>query len=130
MAELSEAEMLRLMERFRIAFGRADRDELLAVTSDDFVWCQHFANSADERPTGHTIEGVDGFMKEIAWRKENWSEVRYENLEERATKDLLVQTFTVSGIEAGERFHANAVDLYPVRSGLITKKDTYWKYIK
>jgi len=54
----------------------------------------------------------------------------YSGLEERATADLLVQTFTIQGAEDGVAFHANAVDLYPVVNGRIARKDTYWKYLK
>ena len=36
-------DMLDLMERFRKAYGRGDREGLLASTSADFEWHQHFA---------------------------------------------------------------------------------------
>ncbi len=120
--------MLNLMEQFRVAYGRADRETLLRVTSDDFEWHQH-AGAADDRPLGRVLEGIDALIEEIQWRREHWQDVKYENLEERSAGDLLVQTFTVSGQEDGEPFHAKAVDLYPVRDGLITRKDTYWKYV-
>ena len=57
------------------------------------------------------------------------SQVRYLNLEERFTDGLVVQTFTISGVdERGAAFNVAAVDLYPIENGLITKKDTYWKH--
>ena len=76
------------------------------------------------------LVGVDAVLAEIAWRAEHWSNVRYEGLEERSAGDVLVQTFTISGEEDGVPFHARAVDLYPVVDGRITRKDTYWKYLK
>ncbi len=118
------------MEGFRKAYGRANREQLLAVTSDDFEWHQHFATSDDHLPTGRILNGVDELLDEIAWRNEHWTDVKYEKLEERAAGDLLVQTFTVSGKQDGVPFHADAVDLYPVRDGRITCKDTYWKFKK
>ena len=66
----------------------------------------------------------------MSWRQEHWQNVRYENLEERSAGDLLVQTFVISGVEDGVAFHASAVDLYPVVAGRISRKDTYWKYLK
>ena len=112
-----------------MAYARADRDGLLAVTSADFCWHQHCSNHSEDRPTGRVLSGVDAMIEEIRRRQVHWQNVRYENLVERATEDgLLVQTFTISGEEDGVPFHANAVDLYPVEHGRIVRKDTYWKY--
>jgi ketosteroid isomerase-like protein len=119
------------MKKFREAYGRADKEGLLASTSDDFEWCQHVALSADELPAGRTLQGIDALLDELAWRKQHWQEVRYSDLAERAAgDDLLVQTFTISGLEDGVPFTARAVDLYPVKDGQITRKDTYWKYLR
>ena len=121
--------MLALMKRFRVAYARADRQALEAVTTPDFRWCQHFANGADDQPAGRELGGVPALLDEIAWREVHWSDVVYDNLVERAADDLLVQTFTISGNSDGVPFHANVVDLYPVRDGRIAVKDTYWKYV-
>ncbi|MBT5604251.1 MAG: SnoaL-like domain-containing protein [Gammaproteobacteria bacterium] len=124
-------DLLVLMQRFRVAYGSADKEGLLALTSDDFQWCQHVAQSTDELPAGRTLQGVDALLDELAWRKQHWQEVRYSDLAERAAgDDLLVQTFTISGLQDGKPFNARAVDPYPVKDGLITRKDTYWKYLK
>ena len=124
-----QQDLLALMERFRKAYGRGDRDALNAATSEDFEWHQHHSRDPADLPTGRVLVGVDALLAELAWRGEHWSEVTYSDLEERAaSEDLLVQTFTIRGREDGEPFHARAVDLYPVRDGRITRKDTYWKY--
>lgn len=124
-------DLLALMKRFREAYARADKQGLMASTSHDFEWCQHTAQSSDELPAGRTLHGIDALLEELAWRKQHWREVRYSGLAERAAgDDLLVQTFTISGLAKGQPFNARAVDLYPVKDGLITRKDTYWKYLK
>jgi ketosteroid isomerase-like protein len=39
--------------------------------------------------------------------------------------------FTTKGIdEQGRDYHLNVVDVYPVRDGLICRKDTYWKDLR
>jgi len=122
---MTEQQMLELMANFRRAYAKADRDALLAVTSEDFTWHQH----AGDAPHGKVLSGVDELLDEVARRSDDWQDVRYENLFERAAgTELLVQTFTISGVDRGTRFCADAVDLYPVRNGRITRKDTYWKY--
>ncbi len=123
--------LLALMKKFREAYASGNKEVLLASTSDNFEWHQHVGSSADELPKGRILKGVDALLDEVAWRKQHWREVSYSNLVERvAGDDLIVQTFTISGLEEGVQFTANAVDLYPVENGVITRKDTYWKYLK
>ena len=123
-------DLLALMKKFRKAYAMADKDGLLASTSDDFEWHQHVGSTVDDLSTGRILRGIDALLDELAWRKQHWSEVTYSGLVERVAGDgLLVQTFTISGLEDGAAFSAKAVDLYPVEEGLITRKDTYWKYL-
>jgi hypothetical protein len=51
-------------------------------------------------------------------------------LTERAAGDVLLQMFTTRGVDENDiSYHVNVVDVYPVREGLICRKDTYWKNI-
>lgn len=120
------SDLLKLMKRFRIAYAKADREELLNVVTEDFCWRQHKGELSD-RPGGRLLQGVDELLGEIERRGQHWSDVVYEGMEERAAQDLLVQTFTIRGYEDGVPFHARVVDLYPVVDGRIAMKDTYWK---
>ncbi len=126
----SDADLLELMRRFRVAYAQGDREGLLGATTEDFEWHQHEARQESDLPTGRILVGVDALLEELRWRSEHWSGVEYAGLEERAAGDLLVQTFTIRGLEDGRPFHARAVDLYPVRNGAIARKDTYWKYLR
>jgi len=130
---VAQSDMLELMVAFRTAYAAGDRDGLLAVTAADFEWHQHYARSAEDLPTGRVLQGIDALLAELSWRQAHWHNVRYADLQERSAGDLLVQTFSISGVEgssadAGTPFQARAVDLYPVIDGRITRKDTYWKY--
>jgi ketosteroid isomerase-like protein len=128
---MREQEALALMKEFRQAFGTADKNRLKAVTSDDFEWHQHAAHNPEDRRTGRVLVGIDALLDEIVWRRKNWQNVHYDGLNERSAGDLLVQTFTISGTdENGKGFQADAVDLYPIRDGQISRKDTFWKYLK
>ena len=128
---MTTEDALALMKRFRKAYAKADKAELMAVTSADFEWHQHFANDSEQTPNGRTLHGVEALLEEIAWRQQHWTGVTYSDLQERlAGDDLLVQTFIIKGQEDGQSFYAKAVDLYPIEQGRITRKDTYWKFIK
>jgi len=126
---MSDEEMLELIARFRAAFRAINRDELSKVLDPDFEWHMHYATSQDERPTGRIVHGVDGMVEILEWRKAHWKQLKTSNLVERPAGDVILQMFTTQGIdEAGRQFHWNVVDVYPVRDGRITKKDTYWKH--
>lgn len=116
------------MRRLRRGFAKADRSELEAAVTDDFEWHMHWQESPDDEPTGKVLRSLDEVMVEIERRRDQWSDLSYDRVEERYTDDMIVQTFVVSGIDAdGRRFSSEAVDLYPLRDGRITRKQTYWK---
>ncbi len=117
-----------LMKAFKRAFANADADGLAKVLTDDFVWHMHWFPGDAPAPTGHVVQGADAMVAEINWRRENWSEVRFEGVSESYVDDLVVQTFTISGLDHdGQRFEVDAVDLYRVVDGRLALKDTYWK---
>ena len=86
------------MRAFKRGFAKVDRESLAAAVTDDFEWHQHYARGDEDLPTGRILVGVDALVAETQWRAEHWSSVRYENLEEREAGDLLVQTFTIQGV--------------------------------
>jgi len=117
-----------VMRSFKRGFAKVDRTSLERAVTDDFEWHLHWQESPEDEPTGKVLRGVDAVMAEIERRRDRWSEVRYEDVVERYTEDMVVQTFNVSGIDSnGRRFNCGAVDLYPLRDGLIARKQTYWK---
>lgn len=60
---MTDKEMMDLVARFRDAFRAADPEMLSQVLTDDFEWHQHFADSADDRPTGRIAYGVEGMVE-------------------------------------------------------------------
>lgn len=128
---MKDEEMLSLIARFRRAYARADKAGLSSVISDDFEWHMHYGDPKSDSPTGRVLVGIDAMMEQIQWRRANWRDVTYENMVERVAGDSILQMFTTSGIdENGDQYHVNVVDVYPVRDGLITRKDTYWKGVR
>jgi len=121
------------MKDFKRGFAKVDRASLERAVTDDFEWHLHWFgdDAAADQPTGRVLSTMDDVMAEIERRRDHWSELRYEDVQERYTDDLVVQTFVVSGVDAnGNRFNNAAVDLYPIRDGRIARKQTYWKQPK
>ena len=123
---MTEEEILALSKRFRVAFAKADKDMFAEILTSDFEWHQHYGDKNDA-PTGRVLQGIDALMEELHWRRQNWSDVKFENMEERAAGDMILQTFVISGTDPDGPFHAKAVDIYPIVDGRIARKDTYWK---
>jgi ketosteroid isomerase-like protein len=117
-----------VMADFKRAFATVDRALLSQAVTADFEWHMHWFEHESEQPTGRILQGIDQVMEEIERRRDRWTDLRYRDVEERYGDGLIVQTFVVSGVDAGGRpFNNAAVDLYPVRDGLIAAKQTYWK---
>ena len=124
MADYSE-----LMGRFRVAYAAADPAALAEVLAPGFEWHLNWFAPDQPIPTGKVLLGVDEMVAEVRRRKQTWTNVRYRDLHERFADGLVVQTFTISGIDEHDTpFEVAAVDLYPVVDGRIAKKDTYWKH--
>lgn len=122
------ADLEAVMKEFMRGFGRADRDALANTVTDDFEWHMHWTEAEGDQPTGKVLRGIDEVMAEIERRQASWTDLSYDNMELRYLDDMVVQTFTVSGVdEHGTRFNSDAVDLYPVRDGKLSRKQTYWK---
>ena len=134
----TETDIEQAMRHFKRGFAKVDRDELAKAVTDDFEWHLHWfepdspsgpdRGHGSDQPTGRVLRGLDEVMAEIERRRDQWTELRYTDVEERYTDDLVVQTFVVSGVDGtGRRFDNAAVDLYPIRDGRIARKQTYWK---
>ncbi len=118
-----------MMTRFRWAFASADPELLDAILAPGFEWHAHTFSAAEPVPTGRVIHGLSEMVDELEWRKRNWLGVKFEGLNEYFAPGMVTQSFTISGLDRGTRFHVAAVDLYTVTTDeRIVKKDTYWKY--
>ena len=122
-------EMLKIMTPFRLAFGKANLAGLQRILTEDFVWHLQTGYSPEDAPTGRVIHGARGMVDELMWRRANWKNVKYTRLVESPAGDRILQQFRCSGVnEYGNAFHMDAVDVYSIVDGKISKKDTYWKY--
>jgi ketosteroid isomerase-like protein len=125
---MSEQQLLDLIEKYRKAFVAADEIGLGATVTNDVEWHMHYPGPQGISATGKVIIGVRAMVEEILRRQSLWRDVRFENLVERAAGDRILQMFDQSGIdEQGRLYNVSVVDVYLVRDGRISMKDTYWK---
>lgn len=117
-----------LMTQFRAAYRAADPEALAKVLAPGFEWHTHTFPADQPTPSGRVLHGIDEMVAELHWRKANWENVRYSNLQERFAPQLVTQTFRISGLDRGTPFEVEAVDLYDVDAeDRILVKNTYWK---
>ena len=114
-----------LVAQFLEGFATADSAALTAVVSDDFTWHLH-TRRGDYR--GRTVSGVGAMIGILQERRLAWRDVRYADVRLIASDDRVFQTYRVTGndLESGP-FDATGIDLYEIRNGKITLKDSYWK---
>jgi hypothetical protein len=74
------------------------------------------------------VSGVGAMIGILQERRLAWRDVRYADVRLIASDDRVFQTYRVTGndLESGP-FDATGIDLYEIRNGKITLKDSYWK---
>ena len=114
-----------LVAKFLEGFATADSAALTALVSDDFTWHLH-TRRGDYR--GRTVSGVGAMIGILKERRSAWRNVRYADVRLIASGDRVFQTYRITGndLESGP-FDATGVDLYEIRDGRITLKDSFWK---
>ena len=117
-----------LFRRFGKAFNKADAEEIAACVTDDFEWRLNAGGS----PAGRVLKGKADLLayftdKSQAHREARYSEARIHRTSDKSG-DKLFGTFRVTGIDAaGKSFDRYGIDLYEVKDGKISLKDSYLK---
>lgn len=113
-----------LFRRFGKAFNKADAEEIAACVTDDFEW----RLAAGASPAGRVLKGKDDLRAYFADKSQAHREARYSEARIHRSGDKLFGTFRVTGIDAaGKAFDRYGIDLYELRDGRISLKDSYLK---
>ncbi len=113
-----------LFRRFGKAFNKADVEEIAACVTDDFEW----RLAAGDGPSGRVLKGKDDLRCHFADKSQAHREARYSEARIHRAGDKLFGTFRVTGIDAqGKPFDRYGIDLYEVKDGKISLKDSYLK---
>ena len=116
-----------LFRRFGKAFNKADVEEIAACVTDDFEWRLN-AGAAGGSPAGRVLKGKDDLRAHFADRSQAHREARFSEARIHRAGDKLFGTFRVTGIDhAGKAFDRYGIDLYEIRDGKISLKDSYLK---
>ena len=106
-----------LIERYNAAWNAQDLDAIVALHADDVVFHNH---TADER-----AEGADAVRAHIAQIFANNPTLRFSTRSLQADDDFAVCEWTATVERDGKQLEWDGVDIFPLRDGLIARKDVY-----
>jgi ketosteroid isomerase-like protein len=106
-----------LIERYNDAWNRQDLDAIHAEHDPGIVFHNH---TADER-----AEGADDVREHIAQIFRNNPTLRFATRSLHVGDDFAVCEWTATVEGDGKTLEWDGVDLFPIRDGLIARKDVY-----
>ena len=106
-----------LIERYNDAWNRQDLDTIDALHHPEIVFHNH---TADER-----AEGAEAVRAHIAEIFLNNPDMRFTTRSLRTADDFAVCEWTLNLTKDGRRLEWDGVDVFPIRDGLIARKDVY-----
>jgi uncharacterized protein (TIGR02246 family) len=110
-----------LIERYNDAWNAHDLDAIDALHARDVVFENHNA--------GERAEGAEAVRAHIGRIFANWPDLRFRGRGLRAGSDFAVCEWTAEATSAdGIRVEWDGVDVFPIRDGLIARKDVYSAY--
>ena len=106
-----------LIERYNDAWNRQDLDAIHALHHPEIVFDNHTA--------GERAEGPAAVRKHIGRIFENNPTMRFTTRSLQAGQDFAVCEWTLNLEKDGQKLEWDGVDVFPIRNGLIARKDVY-----
>ena len=106
-----------LIDAYNDAWNRQDLDAVASMHADDVVFHNHTA--------GERVEGAAAVRDHIGRIFENWPTLRFSGRSLRVGEDFAVSEWTAHAERDGEKLEWDGVDVFPIRDGLIARKDVY-----
>jgi uncharacterized protein (TIGR02246 family) len=115
---MDAGEVKALIERYDRAWNEQDVETIASLHTDDVVFENHTA--------GERAEGAAAVRDHIAQIFANWPSLRFRGRSLRIGDDFAVSEWTASATAPdGRRLEWDGVDVFPLRDGLIARKDIY-----
>ncbi|MFY0614760.1 MAG: nuclear transport factor 2 family protein [Hyphomicrobiaceae bacterium] len=118
-----------LLDEIQDGFNRHDVDGILSHFTDDSVWLMASGPTA---PEGRLCRGKAEIGEVLSARYAEIPDMRWEDIRHWIVDETkAISEWTVRGTPAGgAAFEYLGCDLWEFRDGYVTKKDTYWKFIR
>ncbi len=106
-----------LIERYDDAWNRQDLDAIDALHHEDVVFENHTA--------GERAEGKQAVREHIGKIFESAPDLTFRSRGLKAGQDFAVSEWTATATRNGKQLEWDGVDVFPIRDGLIARKDVY-----
>ena len=108
-----------LLERHDAGWNAQDLDAIIATYTDDVVFQNH---TAGEGP----VVGVEAVRAHLAGIFERWPDMRFTSRRLYVSDEFCTSEWTARATgRDGQRIEWDGVDVFPLRDGLIARKDVY-----
>jgi ketosteroid isomerase-like protein len=114
---MSPGEVADLIARYNEAWNRQDLDAIHALHHPEIVFDNHTA--------GERAEGADDVRAHIGRIFANNPTMRFRTRSLHAGEDFAVCEWTLTLDRDGRTLEWDGVDVFPIRDGLIARKDVY-----
>ena len=114
---MNETEVAELIGRYNDAWNRQDLETIHALHHPEIVFENH---TAAER-----ADGADAVREHIAQIFRNNPTMTFSTRSFRAGNDFAVCEWTLTVEREGQQLEWDGVDVFPLRDGLIARKDVY-----
>ena len=114
---MSPDDVTALIERYNDAWNRQDLEAIASLHHPDIVFENH--------TVGERAEGADAVREHIARIFGNNPDMRFTTRSLRAGDDFAVCEWTLRVTKDGRPLEWDGVDVFPLRDGLIARKEVY-----
>jgi ketosteroid isomerase-like protein len=114
---MNPAEVAELIGRYNDAWNNQDLDTIHALHHPEIVFDNHTA--------GERAEGADAVREHIGTIFGNNPDMRFTTRSLQAGEDFAVCEWTLDVTKDGRSLAWDGVDVFPIRDGLIARKDVY-----
>jgi len=113
------ADLRALIEAHDAGWNAQDLDAIMPTYAGDVVFQNH---TAGEDP----VTGAAAVRAHLAGIFERWPDLRFSSRRLYVTDDVCVSEWTARATTPdGRRIERDGVDVFPIRDGLIARKDVY-----
>jgi ketosteroid isomerase-like protein len=114
---MNPTEVTELIGRYNDAWNRQDLETIHSLHHPDIVFDNHTA--------GERAEGADAVRTHIGAIFANNPDMRFSTRSLQAGDDFAVCEWTLNVTKDGRPLEWDGVDVFPLRDGLIARKDVY-----
>ena len=116
------------LDEIQLGFNQHDVDAILSHFATDCVWLMARGPNS---PEGRRCVGKEEIGAVLRTRYTQIPDMRWEEMHHWVCDETkAISEWVVRGTPRdGKKFEYLGCDLWEFKNGLITKKDTYWKYV-